>query len=735
MKYSFIFLLWAGMIITWLTIMAIATQSYYQIYSSYPEVNVCEQSGDSLTSKEVSVISPLHTPNEIRVRSVFASLNLFTFSIDSNAIDGWLEQSDTKDTTPSDRLHLAAILAGAWTIFFFVILFARVFQLWFRRVVRSMLPHKDLYIFWGVNQRSIQLAKELSKKNILNDILFIVEPTEMQNDISKGLGQIISRSRLRHELQKNINSFHASVLIAEEPLINFEKIHFGTWISMGLGTMWGYVMLTFGKIHVMLLGEDETKNIYDALKFSQTKLWCSKRIYDRLTIHCHARRSNVNRTIEDLSELNKIKVIDSSYLSIELLKQNVENHPIQFVKLSETNIGTVETPFRSLIVGFSECGQDALRFLYEFSAFVDKGNKDFEDDVRSPFYCDIVDKERDVSAARLFNHAKGVFEKNYTNGEKKITFHEINYTSKKFYENVLKQIIDELNYVVIAIGNDREGITLAVDILRYAIKSGRDKKDIPFRIYVRSYEPNMTDFLYKIARFYNDAMGNVVIQIFGDEKKIYTKAMLIDDTLDQQAKTYEKKYNDAHNIITLHNLLKKEKLKKDELKWIGNIAKQQSINIDSELSETEKIKFEDTKRKAELIQKDKDNEKKQENPLSTRLNELRNYSQNVSNALHFYTKEFIKNHYDKEQKQVPLVRLAQTEHLRWVAAHEIMGYRPDPPQKEGKDILHYKHACMIPWRELLDNSREYDFLTFHQLYTPTELLDAIQIAKANAPKQ
>ena len=721
-KTPFIRLRW--LLVCGAIIWAIGTIAYYFIYKSYPATECC------------GTVTNAHTYFEIFVRSLSSAFALFTFNIDSNAVDGWLQVSNNASHCPSIILHISAILAGLWTIFFIIQLLWQTIQTWKSQWVNSRKQHNKLYIFWGINSRSIRLARELSNETT-DYCLFVVSPNSQEND-AHGIERILARSRQRSEMHKSIDGCNASILIAEQALTELTTISADTWRTTGIRIINRYIKNTTSSIHVLLLGEDENANIYNALRLANKTLWANK--FDLLTIHCHARRSNVNRTIEDLSEQNKIKVIDSSYLSIELLKKDVKNHPIQFVKLSETNIGTVETPFRSLIIGFSECGQDALRFLYEYSAFVDKDNTDLEDDKRSPFYCDIVDKERDSSAARLFNHARGVFEENYTNGKKQISFHKIDYTSKEFYENVLKEIIGELNYVVIAIGNDREGITLAVDILRYAIKSGRDMKDIPFRIFVRSYEPNMTDFLHQIAKYYNDSLKkknnesteNILIQIFGDEKDIYTKAMLIDYKLDQQAKTYKKKYDEAHrkhNIFTIFNLLQKEKLEIEEIKWIGAISKRIN-NTDIKLSEAEKIKYEAYIHKAELLEKDKDDD--DETPLSKRLNTLRTYSQDVSNALHFYTKEEIKDHYDKEQKQVPLVRLAQTEHLRWIAAHEIMGYRPYPPKKEGKDILHYMHACMIPWRELLGNSREYDFLTFNELYTQEELSAAIQEAKTKA---
>ncbi len=655
------------MILLWIGIVYKAHNSYYQIYASYPHSN-CD-----------TITAPLHTEWELQTRSIFSSISLFAFSIDSNAIDGWIAESNAEDTQVSETLHKCATAAGVWTLVFVFILLFRAFHLWFWRVIRSMLLHKNLYVFWGINQRSIRLAAELSRKDIFSRILFVTEPGDMPNDVSQGLSQILHRSRRRNELQKAVGLAKASVLITEKPITDFEAINMWTWVSMRLGIMWGNIFLTCGKIHVMLLGEDETKNIYDALALSNAKLWGCSCYYDKLTIHCHARRGNANRVIEDITAKGVIEVIDSSHLSIELLKRDVKNHPVSFVELSDKNPGTVASPFRSLIIGFSECGQDALRFLYEFSAFVDeKCGKD--EDIRSPFYCDIVDKQFDAASARWINHAPGVFRNNDTKGIKKITFHpKMDYGSEEFYKEVLSQIISELNYVVIAVGDDRAGITLAVDILRYAIKTGRvnyENTGHRFRIYVRSYDPNMYDYMNKIANFYNQKGKDVFIQLFGAEKDLYSKEMLIDEALRKQAKHYSDAYNVAYN----------------------------------EQKQKNKEAFDDSS--PDLP----------ECPVRDKIDKRRKDSQNFANALHLMTKGYIQA---KSKRPVPIVRLAQTEHLRWWAAHEILGYRCLNEENNEKDILIYVHNCMKPWSKLR-KAQVYDFLTCNKLYTKDELTEAIE---------
>ncbi len=52
--------------------------------------------------------------------------------------------------------------------------------------------------------------------------------------------------------------------------------------------------------------------------------------------------------------------------------------------------------------------------------------------------------------------------------------------------------------------------------------------------------------------------------------------------------------------------------------------------------------------------------------------------------------------------------LAMTEHLRWCASHEILGYR-DQGDEEFKDEARLQHGCLKPWDELSDEKKSYDY--------------------------
>ena len=685
------------MLVAWGLIMYFGTTAYYHLYTSYPE----QQYNDK----------PLQTQRELWTRSFFSSVQLFAFNIDSNAVDGWKQESLEQSPDVSQQLHLTAIFAGLWTVFFIVLLLFKSWWMWIVRHLFSRWIRENLYVFWGINRRAILLAHELGKKDGWRNIVFVVQPEKEYEDTAEGLKLILQRSKYREALKREIGSNKASILIAQRPITELSELsYWKAWLKMGLGLMGRYIMRTTQHIHILILGENEVQNMNDALKLSSMSLWPTFFPFKsrKLTIHCHARRSNANRVIEDIQENNIIKVIDSSHLAIELLKQNVDNHPVKFVNLSTQYPGTVDSPFRCLIIGFSECGQDALRFLYEYGAFVGSENMDdLEKDSRSPFYCDIVDKQLDASAARWMHHSDEMFHSKNSDGSERIAWHPIDYSSPEFYQNVLDPHIHELNYVVIAVGNDQAGITLAADILRYAIKCGRVDYNNPgnkFRIYVRSYDPDKNAFLQEIAKYYNregEENEEIFIRIFGGENDIYTMGMLIDDELETQAKQYADNYNKASKNV-------EEEIKKSEENESAKESKQDPQTAD---------------------EKKTDNPYNEpDSPLKSKLDKRRKDSQNFANALHFQTKEEIKRFYDQEGIQLPLVRLAQVEHLRWWAAHEIMGYRSDGRDNEEKLILRYVHNCMKPWKDL-DQARKYDFLTFSALYKPEEIAQAILCAR------
>ena len=73
--------------------------------------------------------------------------------------------------------------------------------------------------------------------------------------------------------------------------------------------------------------------------------------------------------------------------------------------------------------------------------------------------------------------------------------------SERFWEK-FSEIIHDLNYVVIAIGNDNEGMALAIDLYEYAYRYRKDCFN-DFRIYLRVNGSCNTIQLKQIKEYFN----------------------------------------------------------------------------------------------------------------------------------------------------------------------------------------------------------------------------------------
>lgn len=673
------FLAYAG---SWLVIFIFGIVVYYALYSSYPV------EGNRVVGKSVV---ETHNGVELLVRSMASSLDLFFFNIDSNGVDGWLDAAQSG--VWGWLLAVVAILAGGWTISVVGLLVWSLIKQWVKKISTLLQKDTHLYIFVGINNPSKLLAADVQQKKDPKDLfLFLVPPDDDEEANTSVWDKLSKKMNYKHHLYQDVAHLDGQILIAEKKIVDCtnDTKNGNIWQEIGLPLMQNYIQNS-AEIDVLLLGENETENIYDALRLANDTLL--KPRHKQVTIHCRARRGNVNRIVEDLPESSMIEVVDASYMAVEMLKNDVANHPVSFVQLSETNPGTVSSAFHSLIIGFSETGIDAFRFLYEFSAFVVMGCEQ-EEDRRSPFYCDIVDKQFSAGTARWKNLASRIFGEETRKGQenfKHITFHEMDYGSDAFYEKVLRPKIKQLQYVVVAVGDDRTGITIAADILRYAIKMGRvdlaHPQKTPFRIYVRSYDPSLLAFMQQVADHLNG--GASFITIFGSEQEVYSKHMLVDNLLKDQAMEYYYHYTK----VTVEHLGEGELRENKEEQWASRRA--DAFNPESQYC------------------------KKNHGKYGATMDLRREEGQDYANAMHKHTKEYLYEH------GAPLLRLAQTEHLRWVAAHELMGFEPSVPDCTTKEIVRYCHPGMVSWSKIEDWKKAYDYITLYGICDEAAVTQAI----------
>lgn len=601
----------------------------------------------------------------------------------------------------------------------------------------SMSDIQNLYVFWGMNDATYYLAKDIVKGNhLINSKIVIIRINSEKEGVNERLGMerlfsflSLSKTHLERlqELQKmgclSANTFGSLTNLSlpeGSDIIRHE---------LSLNSLVRLIHRTKGTLQMFFLDENDTNNIQAVANLKKDKEIITFAQKGFIKFYCHARYNSIHRVIEDelVSENIEVKVVDSSHICVELMKKNPELHPVNYVRVEKD--ARVSSPFNALVIGFGEVGLDTVRFLYEFGAFV---NNNCVQGVieRSEFHCHVVDEYMAYLAGLFYANAPSIsitMDRKESEDNKQINLYNMDCRSIDFYKR-LKVWIKTLNYVVVATGDDETNISLAVRILRLAIRNRKDNLS-GLRILVRVQHDD-NGHIKKIADHYNRIWAaeqkgkekkylhqNVIsstdvknepITLFGSANEVYTYEHVVNDTLRNDAKKFKKRYDLSVNV----------------LKQLAG-------------EETYPIQSWDEEQNA-LMQLSGDF--KGFAPTFSGVMKLRRVqSQNIANSLHKETKiilakkalgednfnaitshgltrrEGSKTYSWRDCSNLPLENiqrvldvLAQTEHLRWNASHEILGYINEG-EENFKDEARLKHGCLKPWHDLSEKVQSNDY--------------------------
>lgn len=379
----------------------------------------------------------------------------------------------------------------------------------------ALSSKETTYIFWGMNDATYLLAKDINNRSSEKDNFRIVVVRTNHDDnntgaVKNGMERLFNFLSLRNNEMDRLKELNCISLSTYSSLANIDTNTEKDTSSIDL--LQKKLRLkslcqiinkkTVKSIHLFSLSDDETTNIQTVanLRYDKTIQAFAER--GKVILYCHARYNSIHRVIEDelAAEKMEVKVVDSSHISVELLKNKPLLHPVRYVDIAKD--ATVSSPFNALVVGFGEVGMDTVRFLYEFGAFV-KYRKRKGAVERSDFHCHVIDPQMNDIAGLFTVNAPSIA--TTLNGQeqdvpKSLNLYNLDCRSVEFY-NRLEEWIKTLNYVVIATGDDETNISLAVRIFRLAIRyreNGLDK----FRILVR-VRHDENGHIQKIKEHYN----------------------------------------------------------------------------------------------------------------------------------------------------------------------------------------------------------------------------------------
>ncbi len=622
------------------------------------------------------------------LKSIADASRLFLFEYNISALGAMNGDLGDAVLIAKGVLMLLCILATLSTsILVITMFFSRVSSYVSFRCHRVTSGSNHLYVFWGVNEAAVLLARSVSEeyrgRTVRPYLIFVdnyADDEPQPHDFGKFVRKFCAPPNKLLDGCANLGEYtvaRCGLSSIDEAMLQSDDI-FGI-TRTGLVKRRISELLRHpedAQLHIFFLGDNSDENI------RSVNLLCRDATVRSLVgggvktaVYCHARYDSVNRVIEDCrsSDMLEVKVIDSSHESVNLLKRAPEAHPVNFVELDvEKNLGTVRTSFTSLVIGAGETGRDTIRFLYEFGAFVDSSSA--EKVLRSPFNCYVVDARANEIGGRFMAFAPAVSSARNPDGSPLVSFLECSVSSPQFY-SLLDELCDRLNYVVISLGSEELNASVAVTVHSYIRQRRPDLENI--RIFVKSEGELQSAWSASVYAHYNSPDENVIIP-FGKKKDIYTYGVVVSDDFEREGYAYYKRYTDLNSGRT-DNETPAEQMWKE--------------------------------RHAKIMKKISDNPSKK---LEVWSELRRKEHQDLSNAYHRQTKMYIARAVcpelskDNGMPQLLTDNLARLEHLRWNASHEILGYRhydEEVPNTHTCNERLKRHNCLIPWQDLPEESK------------------------------
>lgn len=635
--------------------------------------------------------------------SAVSSLDMFFMDINGNVMD--LCQSRSLKYAISLLTILATLTMVALLVSLFI---SRLYShLHVKHLTKSSFS--EVYVFFGVNEPSQKLAESIRQKKGEEEkyIIVFVEEAKINEDDTDGWQNVVAAFTHRKRNFVSVNQDeHDALVVSSQPIQGKLAADENIWEQLNLQETLGAILRKSAenpcsKHHFFFLSEDRDANVASTINLSNNVAICHTSI--STVIYCQTRHGGLSRMIEHTLPHSgnpniEVKVLDNSQLSIDEIKCHIENQPIKFVDIdTSTNPGTVTSPFTSLIIGFGETGQDMCKFLYEFGAFVDSlSTADFT--FRSPFRCHVVDANLDEIKGKFIAETPGIptLSNSRDNLEQPlISYHPCDYRSHEFYNDILIPIAQELNYVVVALGNDETNMSVATDILKLV---RRYRKDLSkFCIFVRLYVAQNYMQIDEIASYYNKLTGNQnIIRPFGRTEDLFTYDLIISEVRTEKAKTYYDQYNLIADKLYNCGPSKPWDIRHKDIRstnWIKiskarNQEAQDYSNVDH--GNTKLHIIEQCMRA--YLQQNGEEPMEAAAIINSFADIVFNRDTNGSESADYRTGGIYENDtvapiVYKNLQQHPYLQqlmenLAKHEHLRWNARQETLGFVPDQPVEE-----------------------------------------------------
>ena len=574
----------------------------------------------------------------------------------------------------------AVIHAAALTIstLFAVLCFGKRILYWWRGNIWRYIGTKAVTnVFWGLNERSFVLAHNIAKNSDEKERFIFVDFPIHEESPSKGqsFSGILGLFSYKMNALKRMSGLRNCIMMRSSLRpSSIQDINADFFDAMNIYRL-KQILDKSKTVRFFILTSDEDANLKATIKILNKDVCANS----KLTIYCSARKNMLNRLIEERWE-NKLKLIDDSRTAVTQLKMepNKIHHPIDFVDIDK-EYGCVKSKFKALIVGFGSTGQDALRFLYEYSAFADMdGNK-------SPVEIHVIDNNMSAVKGKFWQEVPGmdILE------NKEVFFHDLSAGSVEF-DKFLNANIGQMNYVIVAAGSDETNMDIASMIMDKAFLY-RTKKMSHFKVFVRMYNDSSIVKLDEAVKVYKEFCSEneyAPLEYFGNTKELYSYNIIVKNHYEEEAIKFYNSYCKAVGSKTTWG----ERCEKEIMK-LGKIYGKRSLR------------------------RKEGQDKANCQHCFTKMKLLNLTERQVSLSLPDWKKD--KSIIDIEKEEITpwlisLYNVSICEHLRWNASHIMLGYVPMTVEVRKLiigtcDEVTKQHSCIKDWKELDCETQGYDY--------------------------
>ena len=341
-----------------------------------------------------------------------------------------------------------------------------------------------LFRSFGLNEKSIQLGKELRKKKNCMVVYFTLNADKGMENRVVSFGGIVRRYTLT--LQGGINTK------------SLKQIGLSSRVKR--------------PVHLLFLGNNERENVkllISVLRYvQQQKMDCGK---IRLLARCSRDvEQSIFKDIQTGEGLHyDVEFFSEAELSARLL---IKEAP-PYIVMNFDEHGKAKQDFHALVIGFGQVGQQVLRQLVMNGQFY--GSK---------MSITVIDRAMEQISGQFKRRVPGIF------SEYDISLKAVDSRSDLFYD-LLDKLVPTLQYIVICLGEDDLNDEVSRDLERYFTTSGVERA---------------SEKVIMICDNNYVTKAQAGIRFYDSKKHLYHSDILIRNELDERARRVNLSYRESN---------------------------------------------------------------------------------------------------------------------------------------------------------------------------------------------